>query len=72
MERPISVQREAEEIMERTGRYIPPYKLSCMVQTSAKVLKIITSESFAASYEDCRFILTLVERSLDFATEKEA
>ena len=57
--------------MRRTGKYIPPYKLSCMAQTAAKILKVITSESYSTSYEDCRFILELVHRQLNFVTGEE-
>lgn len=63
-----SIQKEAEKIAAQTGRYIAPYKLACMSQTAAKILKVIMQESFAMSYEDCHFILSIVENNLKLAT----
>lgn len=72
MDRPYSVQAEAEEIIARTGRYIPPYKLSCMMQTVSKVLKVITSENVVStSYEDIGLVLEIVHHLLAYATGKE-
>lgn len=72
MERPYSIQAEAEQIIARTGRYIPPYKLSCMMQTVSKVLKVITSENVVStSYEDIVLILKIANHLLTYATGKE-
>lgn len=66
------VHEESEEIMERTGRYIPPGKLADMMTCAGKIMKTLTTNPFTTSYEDCCFILDVVRQSISLSTGEES
>lgn len=53
------IKQEAEEITARTGRYIPPYRMSQLMVKAQKIVDILQKDSMI-SYEECGIVLRIV------------
>lgn len=54
------LKRECEEIIQRTGTYIPPYRLSNLMKTAQKVFDIIVKSDICISYHESLLVLRIV------------
>lgn len=67
-----SIKQETEETVERLGYYIPPYRLAQMLKTAQQVIDLISKSTVpSASYAECRFILEIVQGSIEKANGME-
>lgn len=64
MERVPTAKQEADAIMEKTGRYVPPYRLAILLRTASKVMETITKAEIAISYAECRLLLDILDREI--------
>lgn len=56
---------EAKEIEERTGVYIPPYRLTILMKAASQVAdKILMIPSITCSYFEAELVLEIVEMAI--------
>ena len=63
-----ALQREYQDIMQRTGRYIPPYRMASLMQTAQKVTNLITKSDICTTYEECSLVLDIVSGAIQSVT----
>ena len=61
------VRQEAAAIEERSGCYLPPYRLAVLTELANKVMKLITGGALCMSYRECRLVLKIVAGAIDAA-----
>ena len=64
-------KQEAEEISQRTGRYIPPYRLASLMRTAQKITDTIIKADVCMTYEETLIVLEIVSGAVRSATGKE-
>ena len=62
------LKRECEEITQKTGIYIPPYRLSMLMKTSHKITDIMMSNAVCMSYHESLLILRIVMNAIKEVT----
>ena len=65
------VRQEAAAIEERSGCYLPPYRLAVLTELANKVMKLITGGAVCMSYRECRMVLKIVAGAIDAAAGEE-
>lgn len=63
-----ALQRECQDIIQRTGRYIPPYRMASLMQTAQKVTNLITKADICMTYEECTLVLDIVSGAIHSVT----
>lgn len=58
------LKRECEEITQKTGVYIPPYRLATLMKTAQKVTDIIMSNAVCMSYHESLLVLRIVMNAI--------
>ena len=58
------LKRECEEITQRTGVYIPPYRLSNLMKTAQKIVELITKSDIFVSYHESLLVLRIVMNTI--------
>lgn len=66
------LKREVDEITQRTGRYIPPYRLANLMKTAQKVMDLITRADVCMTYEESMMVLRIVTGAIQEVTGEEA
>lgn len=61
-------QREADEITQRTGRYIAPYRLANLMKTAQKITDILIRSDVCATYDEISLVLQIVNSAVNSAT----
>lgn len=61
-------QREADEITQRTGRYIAPYRLANLMKTAQKITDILIRSDVCATYDEISLVLQIVNGAVNSAT----
>lgn len=64
-------KNEAEEITQRTGRYIPPYRVASLTRTAHKVVELLTKTDVCITFEEILIVLDIVRTTICKATGKE-
>ena len=54
------LKKECEEITQKTGIYIPPYRLSNLLKTASKVFDLISKSDICMNYHECLITLRIV------------
>lgn len=54
------MKRECDEIIQRTGQYIPPYRLANLMKTAQKITDMLTKADVCISYGEALLILRIV------------
>lgn len=62
------IKRECEEITQKTGIYIPPYRLSMLMKTAQKITDIMMSNAVCMSYHESLLILRIVMNAIKEVT----
>lgn len=62
------LKRECEEITQKTGIYIPPYRLSVLMKTAQKITDIMMSSAVCMSYHESLLILRIVMNAIKEVT----
>lgn len=65
------IKREADEIVNRTGRYIPPYRLANLMKTAQRIADLLTRADVAVTYAECMLILDIVRSAICGAIGEE-
>lgn len=65
------LKHEAEEIASRTGRYIPPYRLSNLMKTAQRITGVIVQSDIAMTYDEIQLVLGVVQSAVGRAIGKE-
>ena len=65
------LKRECEEITQRTGIYILPYRLANLMKTAQKVTELITKSDCCVSYHESMLILRIVMNAVREVTGEE-
>lgn len=63
-----AIQKEAEEIVSRTGRYIPPYRMANLMKSAQKVADLLARSDICMTYEECEIILNIVKNAISSST----
>lgn len=64
-------QRECDEITQRMGRYIPPYRVASLMRTAQKVTELLTKSDICVTYEECGIVLEIVAGAIKSATGRK-
>lgn len=65
-------RKECEEITQRTGRYIPPYRMAALVRTAQKIVDALVKADTCMTYEECTIILNIASSAIKGATGQES
>lgn len=65
------IKREAEEIVGRTGRYIPLYRMANLMKSAQKITDYLVKADLAMTYEECVIVLNIVRSTIQSITGKE-
>lgn len=65
------MKKEAEEIYNRTGRYIPPYRMAYLMRSAQKIFDLLVKADVCTTYEESIIILDIVREAIRSATGKE-
>ena len=66
------LKKECEEITQKTGIYIPPYRLSNLLKTASKVFDLISKSDICMNYHECLITLRIVMNCIKEITGEEA
>lgn len=66
------LKRECEEITQRTGIYIPPYRLSNLMKIAQKITDILMTNAVCMSYHESLLVLRIVMNAIKEVTGEEA
>lgn len=62
------LKRECEEITQRTGIYIPPYRLSNLMKIAQKITDILMTNAVCMSYHESLLVLRIVMNAIKEVT----
>lgn len=62
------LKNEAEEITQRTGRYIPPYRMVSLMRSAQKIADLLVRTDVCTSYEESMIVLDIVRGAILAAT----
>ena len=65
------LKRECEEIAQRTGIYIPPYRLSNLMKIAQKITDTLMSNAVFMSYHESLLVLRIVMNAIKEITGEE-
>ena len=65
---PEILKNEAEEITQRTGRYIPPYRMVSLMRSAQKIADLLVRTDVCTSYEESMIVLDIVRGAILAAT----
>jgi flavoprotein len=66
------LKRECEEITQRTGIYIPPYRLSNLMKIAQKITDVLLTNAVCMSYHESMLVLRIVMNAIKDCTGEEA
>lgn len=58
------LKKETEEIFQRKGVYIPPYRLANLMKTAQKILDILVKSDICMSYHESLLVLRIVGNAI--------
>lgn len=61
---PEILKRECEEITQRTGIYIPPYRLANLMKIAQKITDTLMSNAVCMSYHESLLVLRIVMNAI--------
>lgn len=62
------LQAEKERLLTTTGFYVPPYRMANLMKAAAKIMDIIIKADTNICYEECRFIMAIVDAATEVAS----
>lgn len=65
------IKHEADEITNRTGRYIPPYRLANLMKTSQRITDLIVKADVAMTYDEIQLVLGIVQNAVGKAIGRD-
>lgn len=65
------LKRECEEITQRTGIYIPPYRLSNLMKIAQKITDTLLTNAVRMSYHESTLVLRIVMNAIRDCTGEE-
>lgn len=65
------LKREMEEITQRTGQYIPPYRLANLMKAAQKITDMIARCDICISYGEALLVLRIVMGAIKEVTGQE-
>ena len=65
------LKKECEDIVQRTGIYIPPYRFANIMRTATKIAELITKSDIFVSYTESLLIMKIVMKSIGEITGEE-
>lgn len=57
-------RKECEEIQQRTGHYIPPYRMAALMKIAQKVTEMLCGD-VCTTYAEQRLVLRIVSTAID-------
>ena len=66
------LKKETEDILQKKGIYIPPYRLANLMKTAQKITETIVKSDICMSYYETLMVLWIVMNSIKEATGEEA
>lgn len=66
------LKRECEEITQKTGRYIAPYRMAGLMRTAQKVTDLLTKSEVCMNYYESALVLKIVLNTIREITGEEA
>lgn len=58
------LKKETEEILQKKGIYIPPYRLSNLIKTAQKITETIVKSDICMSYYEMLLVLRIAMSSV--------
>jgi flavoprotein len=65
------LKKECEQITQRTGIYIPPYRLANLMKIAQKITDTLMSNAVCMSYHESMLVLRIVMNAVQEATGNE-
>lgn len=63
------LQAEKERLLATTGFYVPPYRMANLMKAAAKIMDIVIKADTNICYEECRFIMAIVNAAITNVTQ---
>lgn len=64
------LQAEKERLLAATGFYVPPYRMAKLMKAAAKIMDIVIKADTNICYEECRFIMAIVNAAIPNAADQ--
>ena len=64
------LQAEKERLLAATGFYVPPYRMANLMKAAAKIMDIVIKADTNICYEECRFIMAIVNAAIPNAADQ--
>lgn len=64
------LQAEKERLLAATGFYVPPYRMENLMKAAAKIMDIVIKADTNICYEECRFIMAIVNAAIPNAADQ--
>lgn len=58
------IKHEANEIVSRTGRYIPPYRMVSLMKAATRITDQLIKADVGMTYEECEIVLKIVSGTI--------
>lgn len=65
------LKKECEDIIQRTGIYVPTYRLSTVLAKASKVFDVLTKNDVHTSYNECLITLRIVMNAIQQVTGED-
>lgn len=66
-----ALKRECEEVTGRLGFYIPPYRMTSLMQAAQKITSVLVNANTCMTHAECEFVLNIVSGAFKAAVGKE-
>ena len=65
------LKRECEEITQKTGVYVPPYRLANLLKNAGKIFEMLIKADTSVSYTECLLTLRVVMNAIKEITGED-
>lgn len=62
------LKREIDDITQRTGHYMPPYRLTNIMKAATKVMEFISKADVCMTYHEALLVLRIVSGAIKSIT----
>ena len=65
------LKKECEDIVKRTGIYVPPYRMASVLAKASKVFDVMIKNDVCTSYAECLLTLRVVMNAIKEVTGED-
>lgn len=58
------IKQEAQEIVGKTGLYVPPYRMANLMKTAQLITNLLAKADLSMTYKECLIVLDIVRNAV--------